>query len=88
MGKRVMTAESKSTGQKPQPIKVDVKHIIARRVPTRRESGVIDDNAIYFEIVYHEVGKQYDNVGFGSYYLDNVLKWFNEELELVSTEKH
>lgn len=88
MGKRAMTAESKSTGQKPQSIKVDKKHIIARQVSVRREAGVIDNNAIYFEIVYHEVGKQYDNVGFGSYYLDNVLKWFNEELELVSTEKH
>lgn len=88
MGKRVMTAESKSTERKQQILKVDKKHIVAKRVPTRRESGVIDDNAIYFEIVYHEVGKQYDNVGFGSYYLDNVLKWFNEELELVSTEKH
>ena len=87
MGKRVMTAESKSTERKQQTLKVDKKHIIAKRVPTRRESGVIDDNAIYFEIVYHEVGKQYDNVGFGSYYLDNVLKWFDEELELVSTEE-
>lgn len=84
MGKRAMTAESKSTERKQQTLKVDKKHIIARRMPT----SVIDDNAIYFEIVYHEVGKQYDNIGFGSYYLDNVLKWFNEELELVSTEKH
>ena len=88
MGKRVMTAESKSTERKQQTLKVDKKYIIARQVPVRREVGVIDNGAIYFEIVYHEVGKQYDNVGFGSYYLDNVLKWSNEELELVSTEKH
>lgn len=71
--------ETKSAGQRSQALKVDKKHIVAR---------LVDVNAIYFEVVYHEIGKQYDNVGFGSYYLDNVLKWFDEELELVSTEKH
>lgn len=38
----------------------------------------------YFEIEYHEVGKDYDNIGFGSYDLRNVFKWRDEELEIVS----
>ena len=40
----------------------------------------------YYEILYHEVGKNYDNIGFGSYYLDNVRKWKEEYLELVEEE--
>ena len=27
----------------------------------------------YFEILYHEIGKEYDNIGFGSYNLNNVF---------------
>lgn len=38
----------------------------------------------YFEIEYHEVGKDYDNIGFGSYYLKNVFKWRDEYLEIIS----
>ena len=37
----------------------------------------------YYVIVYHEVGKDYDNEGFGSYYLENVFKWREEFLEIV-----
>lgn len=37
----------------------------------------------YYVIVYHEVGKDYDNEGFGSYYLENVFKWREENLEIV-----
>ena len=40
----------------------------------------------YFEIRYHEVGKEYSNIGFGSYDLDNVKKWKDEYLELVGEE--
>lgn len=41
----------------------------------------------YFEIKYHEVGKSYDNVGFGSYILENVFKWKEEYLEIVKEEE-
>lgn len=40
----------------------------------------------YFEIRYHEVGKSYNNIGFGSYALENVFKWKDEYLELVGEE--
>lgn len=40
----------------------------------------------YYEILCHEVGKNYDNIGFGSYCLDNVRKWKEEYLELVEEE--
>lgn len=41
----------------------------------------------YFEIKYHEVGKSYDNIGFGSYILENVFKWKEEYLEIVKEEE-
>lgn len=43
----------------------------------------------YFEIKYHEVGKSYDNIGFGSYILENVFKWKEEcfEIEPVKHQK-
>ena len=41
----------------------------------------------YFEIRYHEVGKSYDNIGFGSYILENVFKWKEEYLEIVKEEE-
>ena len=41
----------------------------------------------YYVIVYHELGKEYDNEGFGSYSLENVLEWRNECLELIEEEK-
>lgn len=43
--------------------------------------GTIDKP--YFEIRYHEVGKDYDNIGFGSYDLRNVFKWREECLEII-----
>lgn len=41
----------------------------------------------YYVIVYHEVGKDYDHEGFASYYLENVFKWRNEELEIVDEKE-
>ena len=40
----------------------------------------------YFEIMYHEVGKSYNSIGFGSYILENVFKWKDEYLEIVEEE--
>lgn len=40
----------------------------------------------YYGILYHEVGKDYNNIGFGSYCLDNVRKWKDEYLEIVEEE--
>ena len=44
-------------------------------------------NKPYFSIVYREAGKDYDSLGYGSYYLDNVFKWRDEDLELVEEQK-
>lgn len=44
--------------------------------------GIVDNP--YYEIRYREVGKDYYCVGFGSYYLNNVLKWKDEEFVVVS----
>lgn len=40
----------------------------------------------YFEILYHEIGKDYDNIGFGSYDLNNVFDWKEQYLEIVKYE--
>lgn len=37
----------------------------------------------YFEILYHVVGKGYDNVGYSSYDLNNVFDWKEECFEVV-----
>lgn len=47
--------------------------------------GTIDKP--YFVIIYHEVGKEYDNEGFGSYDLNNVFRWREECLKIVEVEK-
>ena len=38
----------------------------------------------YFNIHYREFGNDYDNIGFGSYDLNNVIRWREEEMEIVS----
>lgn len=38
----------------------------------------------YFEIKYKEAGKKHYNIGYGSYDLNNVFKWREEEMEIVS----
>lgn len=40
----------------------------------------------YYVIVYHKVGEDYDNEGFGSYDLDNVFNWKEQYLEVVKVE--
>ena len=42
----------------------------------------------YFEIEYHEVGKTYNNIGFGSYSLENVFMWKDEYFEIVKSENN
>lgn len=41
-------------------------------------------NRPYYEIKYREVGNDDYNIGFGSYDLNNVIKWKEEEFEVVS----
>ena len=41
----------------------------------------------YFEIKYHEVGKPDVNVGFGSYNIENVFKWLENEFVVVEVEE-
>ena len=38
----------------------------------------------YFQIKYKEVGKEDYNIGYGSYYLNNVLDWKEECFEIVN----
>lgn len=40
-----------------------------------------------YEIKYREVGNDDYNIGFGSYDLNNVLKWKEEEFEVVSEKE-
>lgn len=44
-------------------------------------------NKLYYEIRYREVGNDDYNIGFGSYDLNNVLKWKEEEFEVVSEKE-
>lgn len=44
-------------------------------------------NKPYYEIKYREVGNNDYNIGFGSYDLNNVLKWKEEEVEVVSEKE-
>lgn len=37
----------------------------------------------YYEIMYKEVGKDYYNIGYSSYDLNNVFDWKNECFEIV-----
>ena len=37
----------------------------------------------YFEILYHLLGEDEDNIGFGSYCLTNVFNWREQYLEVV-----
>lgn len=41
----------------------------------------------YFNVKYKEVGKDYYNIGFGSYNIHNVFMWFDEYLEFVGYEQ-
>lgn len=49
--------------------------------------SVLKGDKPYYQIRYREVGKKYYNIGFGSYYLENVVKWRKEEFEVVSSER-
>lgn len=44
-------------------------------------------NKPYYEIKYREVGNDNYNIGFGSYDLNNVIKWKEEEFEVVSEKE-
>lgn len=70
------TSEQDKIMEKYNKIKVTEAEIIVH--------GTVDKP--YFAIMYHEVGKSYNNIGFGSYILENVFKWKDEYLELVEEE--
>lgn len=44
-------------------------------------------NKPYYEIKYREVGNDDYNIGLGSYDLNNILKWKEEEFEVVSEKE-
>lgn len=56
-----------------EKIKVTEANVIVRRT----------NIGFYFEIKYREVGKQYYNVGFGSYNIHIVFNWLDENFEIV-----
>jgi hypothetical protein len=41
----------------------------------------------YFGILYHEVGKDHSNIGFGSFCLNNVFDWKDQYLDIVSDKE-
>lgn len=62
--------------------------VVEKEKVTRAEiivTGTIDKP--YYQIRYREVGKEHDNVGYGSYYLSNVFKWREECFEIIEEEK-
>ena len=36
--------------------------------------------------MYRKVGRKYHNIGFGSYHLENVIKWRKEVFEVVESK--
>lgn len=44
------------------------------------------DGKPYYGIKYKEIGKDEFNIGYGSYYLDYVVKWLNDCFEVVEIE--
>jgi hypothetical protein len=40
-------------------------------------------NKPYYEIKYKKVGEDYYNIGYSSFNVDNVRKWYDEYFELV-----
>lgn len=44
-------------------------------------------NQRYFEILYKEVGKDYECVGYGSFYLSTVQEWLEMYFEVVGKEQ-
>lgn len=44
------------------------------------------DNEPYYEIKYKKVGENYYQVGYSSFNIDNVLKWYSECFELVDVK--
>lgn len=44
-------------------------------------------NRPYYEIKYREVGRDDYNIGFGSYDLNNVLKWKEEEFDVAQNKE-
>ncbi len=63
------------------------KKIIVDDIEIIVGDSVLHGNKPYYQIKYREVGKNYYNLGFGSYYLENVIKWRKEEFEVVSSER-
>lgn len=68
----------KQTEQKTnEKIKVTDINIICRRI----------NGDLYYLIKYKKVGEQEYTIGYGSYHLDNVMKWKEELFELVEEKQ-
>lgn len=72
-----MNDKSSVTNYKVSKIKVLYAKINERTIHNQR----------YFEILYKEVGKDYECVGYGSFYLSTVQEWLEMYFEIVGEEQ-
>lgn len=73
--------------ERKERVNEEIKKLIVDDVEIIVSDSVLHGNIPYYQIRYREVGKNYYNLGFGSYYLENVIKWRKEEFEVVSSER-
>lgn len=71
----VVSDEKESSGK----IKVSELYIIV-------DTGVSTEEKPYYELLYKEVGANHRTIGYGSYFLEQVLQWKKEVFEKVSEE--
>lgn len=64
-----------------------------KKIPVYDIKIIVDDSILvdsklkpYYEIMYRKVGRKYHNIGFGSYHLENVIKWRKEVFEVVESK--
>lgn len=73
--------------ERKERVNEETKKLIVDDVEIIVGDSVLHGNKPYYQIRYREVGKNYYNLGFGSYYLENVIKWRKEEFEVVPSER-
>lgn len=71
----VVSNEKESNGK----IKVSELYVIV-------DTGVSTEEKPYYELLYKEVGANHRTIGYGSYFLEQVLQWKKEVFEKVSEE--
>ena len=67
-----------------EKIKVEYAEIISRKLNGKNRAHSCN----YYEIKYRQVGKDYDNIGFGSYYRKFVEEWKELYFEIVGNKEN